>query len=177
VGGSQGGGPVKHWHALYTKANREHQVEAWLQAKDVETFLPTVRRSVHRRDRSDRIAYFPCYLFVRLDFDVTPRSELAWMPGIRRIVSAEEQPIVVSDEMVELIRRRLEEIDEIGYSEFRVGDRVRIKSGPFQDLDAVFDRRLSASQRVRILLNVLGRMTPIEIDSHCIERVSLPASG
>jgi transcriptional antiterminator RfaH len=168
---------MKQWHALYTKPNKEHQVEAWLQARELETFLPTVRRSVHRRDRSARIAYFPCYLFVRLDFDSTPRSQLAWMPGIRRIVSAGDQPIAVPDEMVELIRRRLEEIDKIGYSEFRVGERVRIKSGPFQDLDAIFDRRLAASQRVRVLLDVLGRMTPIEIDAQSIERVSSPASS
>jgi transcription antitermination factor NusG len=123
-----------------------------------------VRRTIRRRDRPDQIVYFPSYLFVRLDFQVVPKSSIAWMPGVRRIVSSGDQPAVVPDEIVALVRRRLKDTREVGYRNLKQGDRVRITSGPLRDLEAVFDQPLSAKERVRILLDVMGRMTPVEID-------------
>jgi transcription antitermination factor NusG len=83
---------------------------------------------------------------------------------VRRIVSLGEQPAAVADEIVELIRERLGEIEEVAYGRLRKGDRVRIRSGPLRDLEAIFDGPLSSSDRVRILLDVMGRMTPADID-------------
>jgi transcriptional antiterminator NusG len=90
---------------------------------------------------------------------------------MRRIVSAGKQPTVVADEIIELIRRGLKDIEEVGYGRFKRGDQVRIKSGPLRDLDAVFDQPMSSADRVRILLEVMGRMTPVEIDPLQIERI------
>ena len=155
---------MKHWYALYTKPKQERQVDALLQGQGIETYLPTVRRKVRRRDRPDRVVYFPCYLFAQLDFEVIPFSSIAWMPGVRRIVSFGEQPAVVADEMVQLIRRRLEGVEETGYRRLKQGDRVRIQVGPLRDLEAVFDQPLSPANRVRILLDVMGRMTAVDLD-------------
>jgi transcriptional antiterminator RfaH len=155
---------MERWYALYTKPKKEQQVAAQLEEEGIETYLPTVQRKVRRRDRPDRVVYFPCYLFARLDFEVVPRSSIAWMPGIRRIVAFGEQPAVVDDQLIRLIRRRLEDVEEVGYGGLRQGDRVRIQSGPLRDLEAIFDRPLSSADRVRILLDVVGRMTPVDID-------------
>jgi transcriptional antiterminator RfaH len=155
---------MEHWYALYTKPKKEHQVNTYLQGQGVATYLPTMRRKVRRRDRPDRVVYFPNYLFARIDFDQMPHSSVAWMPGVRRIIGAGEQPLIVADEVVDLVRRRLAEKEEVGYSEFQAGDTVRIVAGPLRDLDAVFDRPASAAERVRILLDVMGRMTPVEVD-------------
>lgn len=155
---------MERWYALYTKPKKEHQVNALLQGRGIETYLPTIQRKVRRRDRPDRVVYFPCYLFARMDFQAIPHSSIAWMPGVRRIVSAGEQPVVVDDEIVATIRRRLGGIEEVGYGNLKQGDRVRITSGPLRDLEAMFDQALSTADRVRILLDVMGRMTPVEID-------------
>ena len=155
---------MEHWYALYTKPKKEHQVNTYLQGQGVATYLPTMQRKVRRRDRPDRVVYFPNYLFARLDFDQMPHSSVAWMPGVHRIISAGEQPLIVADEVVDLVRRRLVEKEDEGYSEFQVGDTVRIVSGPLRDLNAIFDRPASAAERVRVLLDVMGRMTPVEVD-------------
>jgi transcriptional antiterminator RfaH len=162
---------MQRWYAIYTKPKKERQVNTLLQGQGIETYLPTVRRKVRRRDRPERIVYFPCYLFARVDFDVTPRSSIDWMPGVRRIVHSGERPTVVADELVALIRRRLGNIEEVGRGNLRQGDRVRIRSGPLRDLEAVFDQPLSAAERVRVLLDVMGRITPVEIDFWDIERI------
>lgn len=162
---------MKSWRAIYTKPRKERQVEAWLREKGVETYLPTVRRRRRRRDRPERVIYFDGYLFACIDFDEIPLSVVRWMPGIRRVVSAGEQPIVVPDDVVGLIRERLEQIDEVGYPGLRAGDRVRITTGPFRDLEAVFQRSLPSAERVSILLRVLGQLTSIEIDRSGIVQV------
>ena len=155
---------MKRWYALYPKPRKERQVRNLLQEQGIEAYLPTVRRKIQRRDRPARVVYFPCYLFAYVDFQVTPRSSIAWMPGMRRIVSFGDQPAVVADQIVTLIRRRLDEVEEVGYGRLTQGDRVRITAGPLRDLEAIFDRPLSAADRVRVLLDVMGRMTPADID-------------
>jgi len=155
---------LERWYALYTKPRKERQVHALLQGRGIESYLPTVRRKVRRRDRPDRVIYFPCYIFAFLDFKVTPRSSIAWMPGVRRIVAFGDQPAVVADEIIDLIRDRLSDVEEVSYGRLKKGDRVRIQSGPLRDLEAIFDQPLSSRDRVRVLLNVMGRMTPAEID-------------
>ncbi len=162
---------MKHWYALYTKPHREYQVEGLLKESGVETYLPTLQRRLKRRDRPNRLVYFPCYLFARLDLEVNPRSSIAWMPGVRCIVSAGEAPVVVADDMIDLIKQRLQETEHVGYGSLNQGDAVRITSGPLRDLEAVFEQPLSAAHRVRILLDVMGRMTAVEIDYAQIKKI------
>lgn len=162
---------MMHWYALYTKPKKERQVETTLRGQGIDTYLPTVQRKVRRRDRPDRVVYFPCYLFVRMDLSVVPRSSIDWMPGVRRIVGSGNQPAVVADEIVDMIRQRLDHIEEVGYGGLKQGDRVRIISGPLRDLEAVFDKPMSPTNRVRILLDVVGRMTPVELDYSDIKSI------
>ena len=119
---------MMHWYALYTKPKKELQVDATLRGQGIETYLPTVQRKVRRRDRPDRVVYFPCYLFARVDLSVVPRSTIDWMPGVRRIVGTGGQPAIVDDEIVEMVRRRLDAIEEVGYGNLKHGDQVRIIS-------------------------------------------------
>lgn len=162
---------MDHWYALYTKPKKEYQVDSFLRGKGFETYLPTVARRVRRRDRPSHQVFFPCYLFARLDLTRVPRSSIDWMPGVRRIVGFGGAPAIVPDEMVNLVRDRLSEYDENPAGPFRKGDRVRIVSGPLRDLEAVFDSPLSAADRVCILLDVMGRLTPVAIDSRQIVRL------
>lgn len=162
---------MQYWYALYTKPKKEQQVNSWLQEQQVETYLPTVMRKRRRRDRPDRMVYFPCYLFARLDLQVTPHSSIAWMPGVRHVVSFGDQPAIVADEIIDLIQQRLGTIEVVGSGKFHPGDPVRITSGPLKDLEAVFDQTLSAAEKVRILLYVMGRMTPVDLDQSEIVRI------
>lgn len=162
---------MDRWYALYTKPKKEYQVDSFLRGKGIETYLPTVARRARRKDRPDRQVFFPCYLFARLDLTRVPRSSIDWMPGVRRIVGFGGTPAIVPDAMVNLLRERLSEYEEHPAGLFQKGDRVRIISGPLRDLEAVFDSSLSAVDRVCVLLDVMGRLTPVAIDSRQIVRL------
>ncbi len=52
-----------------------------------------------------------------------------------------------------------------------------IKSGPLRNLEAVFDRSLSSSDRARVLVDVSGRLTACEMELDCLEKVTRKQSG
>jgi transcription antitermination factor NusG len=162
---------MKHWHAMYTKPHMERQVAGLLGKMGLDVYLPTVRRKKRRRDRPDRMVYFPGYLFARVDFEVTPRSSVDWLPGMRHVVCAGDRPAIVADEIVQLIRSRLEGIEVIGQHGLKQGDRVRITDGPLRELEAVFNRSMSAGDRVRVLLDVMGRVTPVVVKASQVKHI------
>jgi transcription antitermination factor NusG len=142
-----------------------------LRKEGIETYLPSVQRKRFRRDRPQRVVYFPCYLFARLDLEVKPKSSIDWMPGVRHIVSAGGEPVVVADDLIALIQRRLSGIEQVGNGDLHQGDLVRVTAGPLRDLEAIFDRPSLAANRVRILLDVMGRMASVEIERSQIKRI------
>ncbi|MGA9349024.1 MAG: transcription termination/antitermination NusG family protein [Anaerolineae bacterium] len=171
---------MKHWYALYTKPQMEQRVSAILQAKGMETYLPTIPIYKGRRQTEKSRAFFSCYLFARMDFGAVGYSSVAWTPGLRRIVSFGGQPTVVRDEVIGMIRHRLERMEVSGYpvaQSFKSGDRVLIKSGPLRDLEAIFDKSLSSSNRAKVLVDVLGRLTVCEIEPGCLEKVTSKRPG
>jgi transcriptional antiterminator RfaH len=159
---------MKHWYTLYTKPMMEQHVGEMLRSKGIETYAPTLKVPRKRRPMVDR-ALFPRYMFARVDLEVVGLSAIKWTPGLISIVSFGGGPVVVPDEVVVLIKERLAEMEMRGYAaRFRSGDRVRIIEGPFQDLEAIFERPVSAGERVRVLIDLLGRLTSCEVEARYV---------
>jgi len=68
------------------------------------------------------------------------------------------------------VRRRLEQLDGDDLLRLKPGERVRVKRGPFADVEAVFDCHLNSESRVAILLEILGRQTRVIVDGNDVER-------
>jgi transcriptional antiterminator RfaH len=171
---------MKHWYALYTKLQMEQHVSAVLQARGIETYLPTMPVYKGRRRTEKGQAFFPCYLFARMDLSAIGTSSVAWIPGLRKIVGFGGQPVVVRDDVMDTIQHRLKQMEVAGYpmeQRFKPGDRVAIKAGPLRDSKGIFDKSLSSSDRARILVDILGRLTACEIELGCLEKVNRKRPG
>jgi transcription antitermination factor NusG len=82
-------------------------------------------------------------------------------------------PTPVSEEVVEIIKRRTDSNGIVRKSyHFEVNDRIRIKSGPLKDLLGIFERWVSESERVRVLLNLIGYQPAVEMHYSMIEKVA-----
>lgn len=160
-----------HWYTLYTKPKREQQVHDILSKRGFEVYLPLLRLLKKRRLVQTQEPLFPCYLFVRTDIEQVGISTIAWTQGLRRVVSFCGQPAIVDDVVIEHIKRRLSEGNgpEV-YGRFRHGEQVVVTEGPFKDLDAIFDGRLSGSGRVRVLLKIMGQLRPCEVHEAWLEK-------
>lgn len=161
-----------HWIVLYTKADAEARVARALHDRGIEVFLPTARQ--RHRGRWGEWPFFPCYLFARVDFQRVGYSTLAWTPGLRRVVTFASKPAVMPDEAIEAIRQRLLEINGRGglpSHSLRPGDAVRFKAGPLRGLQAVFEGPMKPAERVRVLIQFLGRENQVEVPVADLEPV------
>jgi transcriptional antiterminator RfaH len=155
----------QHWYALYTKPHCEYAVRDHLAGHEIEVYLPEIKNKTQRRDRPTRRPFFPQYLFARLDLQAEIMARVPWTPGLRRIVSLGGQPVPIPDEVVAHVRDRVAELAEAGPEEpFARGEAVRVARGPFEGLDAVFDRRLSPAGRVRVFLDCIHRLMAAELN-------------
>ncbi len=103
-----------HWYALRCKPRKEEVV--WKQVSDqgFEVFYPRLRvNPVNPRARKIK-PYFPGYLFVRLDLAVLGTSAFQWMPHTIGLVSFGGEPAAVPDNLIFAVRKRVEEIAEVG---------------------------------------------------------------
>jgi len=163
------------WYALRSKPRKEDVVWRQLRLDGVEVFYPRLRvNPVNPRSKKIK-PYFPGYLFVYIDIEQTGISRFQWMPHTIGLVSFGGEPAHVPENLIIELQKRVAEIAEAGGEVFdglKTGDKVRISSGPFQGYEAIFDARVSGTERVRVLLELLTnkRKVPIELSSGSIEK-------
>ncbi len=165
---------AEHWYALWVKPHKETTVFQQLQSREVDGYLPMVRVNPKNPRAAKLKPYFPGYMFVYADLDTLGQNFFSWLPGTRGLVGFDGEPSVVPPEMVRWLERRISDIDKAGgliFDELEQGDTVIITSGPFEGLEAIFDKRLSGNERVQVLLKFLSDYPqPVRLDSADIEK-------
>jgi transcription antitermination factor NusG len=107
---------------------------------------------------------FRGYAFVHLDLGSEEPLIARCSPGVQYLLGRSE-PTPVPRSLVDAIRVRTEhENRERGEIGFRSGDRVRVMSKALRDVEAIFDRALSASGRTRVFIRLLGRLVPMDVN-------------
>ena len=162
------------WYALRSKPNRDEALWREAGARGLDVYYPAQRvHPVNPRSRKSR-PYFPGYMFVQTDMKATGTSAFAWMPYSNGVVSFGPEPASVPEGVINAIRRRVDEINAAGGEVFdglKRGEQVTIQAGPFTGYQAIFDARLSGSERVRVLLKLLSRQeVPLELSVGQIQR-------
>jgi transcription antitermination factor NusG len=156
------------WHVVHTKPNSEGQVSKVLGLHGIEAYAPQFAPPVRTRpgsvrDRRRRLV-FPGYLFLRVPEAFLRWDLVHWAPGVRRVLMDDGSPATLSDSVVDRVRVRL--FEEAGVRvTFRPGQRVVIERGPLAMVDAIFDKALNTSERVQVLVHLLGRPMTVAVDA------------
>jgi transcriptional antiterminator RfaH len=162
-----------NWFAIHTKPRQETIAQSSLQREGLETFYPKLRqRKTIRRCRRWVVGpLFPRYLFARFDLDQSGRLA-RYAKGVAAIVSFGGKPAVVDDSIIHTILKHSEnDIITVQPPVLKTGDLVEIQTGPFAGLQGLFERELSDSERVVILLHTLAASARLTIPRSEIERV------
>jgi transcriptional antiterminator NusG len=121
------------------------------------------RRTIERR-------VFPGYILVEMVLDEDSWYVVRNTPGVTGFVGSGNKPTPLrQDEVDKIIKRMDAEVPKIKVS-FKVGQKVRIVEGPFEDFMGTVDDIDLERARVRVLVNFFGRETPIELDFLQVER-------
>jgi transcriptional antiterminator RfaH len=165
--------PGLRWYAIQTKPNKERDVAKRLSDLSVEVFLPWMRtrRRIGTRFQWMLVPLFPGYLFCRLDIVVSGKVA-RYCPGVKDFLTFGNRIAEVGSEIIQTLKERCPDgIAEIEPLNVKPGDTVRINEGPFSGLEAIFERSLKGSERVAVLLEILGRQTRLVLPSETIAKV------
>ena len=165
--------PGLRWYAIQTKPNRERQVEKRLTDLRLEVFLPWMRtrRRIGSRFQWVMVPLFPGYVFCRLDMVLSGKAA-RYSPGVKDFLSFGSRLAEVAEEIILVLRERCPEgVAQIDPVSAKPGDVVRITEGPFSGLEAIFEQKLKGSERVAVLLDILGRQTRLVLPSETIAKL------
>ncbi|HSL42304.1 MAG TPA: transcription termination/antitermination NusG family protein [Anaerolineales bacterium] len=154
------------WYVIHSKPQKERWLYNQMTALQIEAYYPCLCVDSKNPHLQRAKPYFPGYLFVNVDLELTGISVLQWIPGSSGLVAFGGEPACVPDGLLQKIRHRVEELNsakEETWSRLKSGDQVSIHSGPFAGYEAIFCARLRDTERVQVLLKVLQEQT-IRID-------------
>jgi transcriptional antiterminator RfaH len=154
------------WFCLKTQPKHEHIAAATLRRQvGVPCFSPRLRfRKATRRGAVWFIEpMFPGYIFAQFVY-LPLHRRIEHSSGVQRIVRFGDYLATIEAGTITALQQRAgdEEVLTID-PEIKVGQSVRITEGPFQGLEALVTRLIPARERVRVLLEFLGRSVETEI--------------
>jgi len=140
------------WFCLKAQPKREHLVASGLRKQfGIVCFAPRLRlRKLTRRGPVWFVeAMFPGYFFAQFDH-VTERRRVEHAAGVRGLVQFGDRLATIDSTIIDALRQRME-ADEL------------VTHGPLQGLEVLVTQLLPASERVRVLLEFLGRSLQMEV--------------
>ena len=170
-----GGKQLQHrdreqWFVVHTKARKEEYARQHLSRRGITTFLPWVVHSLRFTAPGAPAPLFPGYLFVHVNLEVQYWN-VAWAPGVRRLVSFGE-PAALDESIIDFLRTRAGQDCIVRIiEEFCQGDRVRVSRGPLAGLVGIVEKPCSRQGRVRVLMELLQRQTAVEVPEELLDRV------
>jgi transcriptional antiterminator RfaH len=154
------------WFCLRTHPKQEHVAAAQLRHEaGFEVFLPRIRYQRSSRGVSIWVteALFQNYLFARFDLTLELRR-VQHTRGVRYVVHFGDRWPAISENVIEELRSLMGASDlHVLEDTLQPGDPVQLVGGAIDGLQAIVTRILPAKERVAVLLEFLGRQTPLEL--------------
>ena len=168
---------AKLWYALHTYSGHENKVKTYLESlvesaaaegAIARVVVPT-EEVVEMRGGKKTVTkrhFLPSYVLVEMEMSKDAWHLVTNIPGVTNFVGPARKPQPLRQEEVDHIlgqidRRKDKEIEEIPYA---VGDQVKVNDGAFKDFIGTVAELIPEKRRVKIVVSIFGRGTPVELD-------------
>ena len=174
------------WYVVHSYAGYENRVKTNVESRktslNMEDFIYQVevpqeevveikngQRKLVRRNK------FPGYVLVRMDLTDESWGAVRNTPGVTGFVGHAHQPTPLTvDEVVNIlgptVEKKAHEKAEVKVLDFQVGDSVTVIDGPFTSLQATIHEINGDTQRIKGLVEIFGRETPVELSFSQIQK-------
>ncbi len=170
------------WYVVHTTSGHEVRVAETLRQrietmnltdKVFELLVPTQDRVVIRSGKKHTIKekIFPGYLLVRMILDDDAWLAVRTTQGITGFVGAGVKPTSLSDEEVGNIEKFVSAPAARYKVRFSVSEAVKITDGPFANFLGTINEMDEEKGKVKVLVSIFGRETPVELDFLQIAKV------
>lgn len=159
------------WYCARTKPKHEHIAAANLRKNlALEVFHPRLRIERATRRGVVRVSepLFPCYIFFRCMIS-EKLTEIRRTNGVNTVVHFGDRIPRIADTVIEELKECFEGEETMTVEDrLSPGDEVVVAEGAFCGMRAFVLRVMPARKRVQVLLDVLGRPTPAELDENSV---------
>jgi len=174
--------PRAHWYVVHTASGHEVRVAETLRQrvesmgltdKVFELLVPTQDRIIIRGGKKATVKekIFPGYLLVKMILDDSAWLAVRTTPGITGFVGAEKAPTPLLEGEVSNIQKFISAPAPRFKTKFSLGEAVKITDGPFADFLGTISEMDEDKGKVKVLVSIFGRETPVELDFLQITKV------
>jgi transcriptional antiterminator NusG len=175
---------MKEWYVVHTYSGYENRVKInllrrlealGLEDRVSDVVIPTEEVSEIRggKKRITTRKFFPGYILVEMEMDEDSWHAIRYTPGVFGFVGEKGKPTPLKEEEVEAIFAQMRE----GKGKvkpkvsFEVNENVRVIEGPFVNFIGVIRDVDPKREKLHVMVNILGRSTPIELEFYQVERL------
>ena len=172
----------RRWYVIHTysgyenkvKTNLEHRIQSMdMGDKIYQVLVPTEEEIEIKNGKRHPVErkIFPGYVLVEMVMSDDSWYVVRNTPGVTSFVGSGNKPTELTDTEVRAILRQIK-LDAPKYKvAFTKGEAVRVTDGPFTDLHGVVDEVNPERNKVKVLVSIFGRETPVELDFLQIEKL------
>lgn len=178
------------WYAVRVQSNREESIRDTLErqikieklSKRVpEVLVPTESVNVLRGGKRQVVEQklYPGYIFMQIELDEEGKiSQDIWYviretSGVGDFIGGEEPWPLKDEEVAQMLGRTEERKEEARRLkiDFKEGDTVEVREGPFKNMSGRVDEVNQTTGRVKLIINIFNRSTPVELEYWQIKAV------
>ncbi len=170
----------KRWYVIHTYSGYENKVSANLERKvhslgmenEIFRIVIPMENEVEVKDgkkRSVQRKVFPGYVLVEMIVNDRSWYAVRNTPGVTGFVGSGTKPIPLTDEEVRQIMRSMGVEESRPKIDFQLQQLVRLKTGPFADCVCKVAEINEERGKLKVLVDMFGRETPVEIDFTQVE--------
>ncbi|RZS40699.1 transcription antitermination protein nusG [Herbihabitans rhizosphaerae] len=185
------------WYVVHSYAGYENKVktnlETRIQTLDMEDFIfqvevPTEEVTEIKNGQRKQVQrkVLPGYILVRMDLNDASWSAVRNTPGVTGFVGATSKPSPLSlDEVLKFLLPQVEEAKPAASAskgggasskptvevDFEVGESVTVMDGPFATLPATISEVNADGQKLKVLVTIFGRETPVELSFSQVSKI------
>jgi transcriptional antiterminator NusG len=164
------------WYVIQTYTGQESKVAQYIQEfidngeyEDQIYRVMTPTQDIFHVKNGKKVKttrkFFPSYVLVEMELNKDTEHFIRTINGVSGFVGG-KKPQPIREEEIRRILGQTEKStkQEISEVPFQIGDAVKIKEGPFKDFDGTVDEIHPEKAKVKVMVSVFGRSTPVEVD-------------
>ena len=180
---TKSGLPLK-WYVVHTYSGHENKVKEnilkMVKSSAIEEefgrlIVPTEEVAEMKKGKKTITTqkFFPSYILIEMYMTNDSWHLVNSIPGVTSFVGSGRKPQPLSQQEVERILGRMDKEKQTIAPEipFTVGEHIRIKDGPFSDFTGVIDEINAEKGKLKVLVSIFGRETPVELDFLQVESI------
>ena len=173
----------KKWYAIHTYSGFEEQVKKSILEKAKmkhledaieEIFIPKEKIEEVKKGKKKIVDknFLPGYVFIKMRLDKETWHLVTEVPRVTGFLGRKHEALPVDESEIEQLRVEIKEgtLKTKYLHKFDEGDIVKVKEGPFASFEGVVDEVNEEKGKVRILVSIFGRQTPVELDFDQVEK-------